>query len=264
MAEPLLGSDRLGPVRDGHAHRDARPFRLPAFSPRPAFPAPRQILSQVRRPLRFGVGPPVETLVADPHRRVAGVLGLQPSLDQFRTPPPAQRVQHPGAKPVRVHATRFPGLAPTTLGLPLRGQRRIEQPRGPRPGLRPFRPVGPVRLVLVGREPQAAPRLAAHRGLVPAGPLLGRQVRILSAHECNTFLSWKLRTLPTLDKVLHFYLELGIRNRFSAFCYTYSRRITLIIRRVNVLLRGCRTAWHRLGYRKYEEHGSPRMVGSHA
>ena len=32
---------------------------------------------------------------------------------------------------------------------------------------------------------------------------------ILSAHECNTFLSWKLRTLPTLDKVLHFYLELG-------------------------------------------------------
>ena len=128
------------------------------------------------------------------------------------------------------------------------------------------------------------PRLAAHRGLVPADPLrgppdarmllamqlldqdplLGRQVRILSAHECNTFLSWKLRTLPTLDKVLHFYLELGIRNRFSAFCYTYSRRITLIIRRVNVLLRGCRTAWHRLGYRKYEEHGSPRMVGSHA
>ena len=45
--------------------------------------------------------------------------------------------------------------------------------------------------------------------LLDQDPLLGRQVRILSAHECNTFLSWKLRTLPTLDKVLHFYLELG-------------------------------------------------------
>ena len=29
----------------------------------------------------------VKALVADPHRRVAGVLGLQPSLDQFRAPP---------------------------------------------------------------------------------------------------------------------------------------------------------------------------------
>ena len=45
--------------------------------------------------------------------------------------------------------------------------------------------------------------------LLDQDPFLGRQVRILSARECNTFLSWKLRTLPTLDKVLHFYLELG-------------------------------------------------------
>ena len=87
MAEPLPGSDRLGPVRDGHAHRDARPFRLPALFPRPAFPAARQILAQVQRPLRLGVDPLVKALVADPHRRVAGVLGLQPSLDQFRAPP---------------------------------------------------------------------------------------------------------------------------------------------------------------------------------
>lgn len=88
MAEPLPGSDRLGPVRDGHAHRDARPFRLPALFPRPAFPAARQILAQVQRPLRLGVDPLVKALVADPHRRVAGALGLQPSLDQFRAPPP--------------------------------------------------------------------------------------------------------------------------------------------------------------------------------
>ena len=160
MAEPLPGSDRLGPVRDGHAHRDARPLRLPALFPRPAFPAARQVLAQVQRPLRFGVDPLAEALVADPHRRVAGVLGLQPSLDQFRAPPPAQRVQHPGAQRARIHATRFPGLAPTPVGLPLRGQRRIERPRGPCPGLQPFRPVGPVRPVLVGREPQAAPQLA--------------------------------------------------------------------------------------------------------
>ena len=92
MAEPLPESDRLGPVRDGHAHRDARPFRLPALFPRPAFPAARQVLAQVR--------------------------------------------------------------------LPLRGQRRIERTQGPRPGLQPFRPVGTVRPVLVGREPQAAPQLA--------------------------------------------------------------------------------------------------------
>ena len=37
---------------------------------------------------------------------------------------------------------------------------RIERTRGPRPGLQPFRPVGTVRPVLVGREPQAAPQLA--------------------------------------------------------------------------------------------------------
>ena len=209
MAEPLPGSDRLGPVRDGHAHRDARPLRLPALFPRPAFPAARQVLAQVQRPLRLGVDPLVKALVADPHRRVAGVLGLQPSLDQFRAPPPAQRVQHPGAQRARVHAARLAGSAPAQVRLPLRGQRRIERTRGPRPGLQPFRPVGAVRPVLVGREPQAAPQLAAHRGLVPADPLrgppnaqmlfamqlldqdplLGRQVRILLTHECNTFLS---------------------------------------------------------------------------
>ena len=209
MAEPLPGSDRLGPVRDGHAHRDARPLRLPALFPRPAFPAARQVLAQVQRPLRLGVDPLVEALVADAHGGVVRVHGLQPSLDQFRAPPPAQRVQHPGAQRARIHATRFPGLAPTQVRLPLRGQRRIERPRGPRPGLQPFRPVGTVRPVLVGREPQAAPQLAAHGGLVPADPfrgppdarmlfamqlldqdpLLGRQVRILLTHECNTFLS---------------------------------------------------------------------------
>jgi hypothetical protein len=45
--------------------------------------------------------------------------------------------------------------------------------------------------------------------LLDQDPFIGQQVRILSAHERDTFLNWKLRTLPTLDKVLHFYLELG-------------------------------------------------------
>ena len=58
---------------------------------------------------------------------------------------PAQCVQHPGAQPVRIHATRFPGLAPTPVGLPLRGQRRIERVRGPWSGLQPFGPVGAPR-----------------------------------------------------------------------------------------------------------------------
>ena len=209
MAEPLPGSDRLGPVRDGHAHRDARPLRLPALFPRPAFPAARQVLAQARRPLRFGVDPLVEALVADAHGGVVRVHGLQPALDQFRAPPPAQRVKHPGAQRARVHAARLAGSAPAQVRLPLHGQRRMERTRGPCPGLQPFRPVGAIRPVLVGREPQAAPQLAAHGGLVPADPLrgppdarmlfamqlldqdplLGRQVRILSAHECNTFLS---------------------------------------------------------------------------
>ena len=84
MAELMPRVDTFGPLGDGHAHRDARPFRLPALFPRPAFPAARQVLAQVQRPLRLGVDPLAEALVADPHRRVAGVLGLQPSLDQFR------------------------------------------------------------------------------------------------------------------------------------------------------------------------------------
>ena len=95
MAEPLPGSDRLGPVRDGHAHRDARPFRLPALFPRPAFPAARQVLAQVRRPLRFGVDPLAEALVADAHGGVVRVHGLQPALDQFRAPPPCAARQAP-------------------------------------------------------------------------------------------------------------------------------------------------------------------------
>ena len=68
-----------------------------------------------------------------------------------------------------------------------------------------------------------------HGGLVPADPLRGlpgtemllamqlldqdllaeRQVRILLSHGRDIFLDWKLRTLPTLDEVLHFYFEPG-------------------------------------------------------
>lgn len=204
----------LDPTASGRSAMGTRigmrgPFAfLPFFLVRRFLPRARY-WRRFQRPLRLGVDPLVEALVADAHRRVAGVLGLQPSLDQFRAPPPAQRVKHPGAQRARIHATRFPGLAPTPVGLSLRGRRRIERTRGPRPGLQPFRPVGPVRPVLVGREPQAAPQLAAHGGLVPADPLrgptdaqmlfamqlldqdplLGRQVRILLTHECNTFLS---------------------------------------------------------------------------
>lgn len=122
----------------------------------------------------------------------------------INTPPPAQRVKHPGVQRARIHETWFPGLAPTPVGLPLRGP--APNRTDPRSTARPLAgPVGPVRFVLVGREPQAAP----HHGLVPADPLrgppdaqmllamqildqdllLGRQVRILLTHECDTFLS---------------------------------------------------------------------------
>ena len=75
--------------------------------------------------------------------------------------------------------------------------------------LQPFRPVGPVGVVLVGREPQAAPQLAADGGLVAADPqrdlahaeplavpqlvdpdaFLCRQVGIHFRHGRNTFSS---------------------------------------------------------------------------
>lgn len=53
----------------------------------------------------------------------------------------------------------------------LRGHRRIERTAArPRPRLQAFRPVRPVRVVLIGREPQSAFQLAADRGLVAADP----------------------------------------------------------------------------------------------
>ena len=101
------------------------------------------------------------------------------------------------------HAQGLARLAGAPLGLALRGHRRVERPRRPRARLQPFRPVGAMGLVLAGREPQAASRLAADGGLVAADPqddladtepvtvpqlvdpdaFLGRQVGIHFPHE---------------------------------------------------------------------------------
>ncbi len=62
------------------------------------------------------------------------------------------------------------GSTRALFGLALRGHRRIERTARPRPRLQAFRPVPPVRVVLIGREPQSAFQLAADRGLVAADP----------------------------------------------------------------------------------------------
>jgi hypothetical protein len=170
MAELMLRVDTFGPLGDGHAHRDARPLRPPALGARAAPLASGQVLPEIQDPLRLGVDPLVEALVADPHARVVGELDREPSLDAFGRPSLAQRGHDPCEQRVVRHA---PGLARFTralFGLALRGHRRIERTARPRPRLQAFRPVRPVRVVLIGREPQSAFQLAADRGLVAADP----------------------------------------------------------------------------------------------
>ena len=170
MAELMPRVDTFGPLGDGHAHRDARALRPPALGARAAPLASGQVLPEIQDPLRLGVDPLVEALVADPHARVVGELDREPSLDAFGRPSLAQRGHDPCEQRVVRHA---PGLARFTralFGLALRGHRRIERTARPRPRLQAFRPVRPVRVVLIGREPQSAFQLAADRGLVAADP----------------------------------------------------------------------------------------------
>jgi hypothetical protein len=132
--------------------------------------ASRQVLSEVQRLLRFRVDPLVEAFVADAHARVGRPFGLQPPFDEFGRPSPAQRVHDPCEQRVVCHAPGLSRFTRALFGLALRGHRRIERPRRPRARLQPFRPVGTIGLVLVGREPQAASQLAADGGLVAADP----------------------------------------------------------------------------------------------
>ena len=209
VAELMARVHLLRPVRDRHAHRDARPPRPPALRTRAVPLAARQVLPEVQRPLRFRVDPLVEARVADPHMRVVGPFDLQSPLDPFRRPPLPERVHDPcGQRGVR-YAHGLARLAGALFGLPLRGHGRVERTGRPRARLQPFRPVGPVGLVLVGREPRAASRLAADGGLAAAhpqrdlahaepvtvpqlvdpDPLFGRQVGIHFRHGRNTFSS---------------------------------------------------------------------------
>ena len=164
---------------------------------------------RVQCPARLGVDPLVEAFVAYPHMRVGRPFDLQPSLDEFGRPSLAQRVHDPFEQRVVRHAHGLARLAGALFGLALRGHRRVERAGRPRARLQPFRPVGAVGPVLVGRDPQAASRLAADRGLVAADPqcdlahaeplavpqlvdpdlLLARQVGIHFRHGRNTFSS---------------------------------------------------------------------------
>ena len=150
--------------------------------------------------------------MADPHMRVVGPFDLQSPLDPFRRPPLPERVHDPCGQRVVRHAHGLARLAGALFGLAPHGHRRVERTGRPRARLQPFRPVGPVGPVgpvLVGRDPQAAPKLAADDGLAAAhpqgdladpeplavpqlvdpDPLLGRQVGIHFRHGRNTFSS---------------------------------------------------------------------------
>ena len=166
--------------------------------------------------------------MADPHMRVVGPFDLQPPLDPFRRPPflsASMTHSSSGSYAMRMGLRGWR----MRLGLPLRGHRRVERTGRPRARLQPFRPVGPVGLVLVGREPRAASRLAADGGLVAADPqrdlahaeplavpqlvdpdaFLCRQVGIGFHIECNAFSSVVDLNTSNHRQALHFYLEPG-------------------------------------------------------
>ena len=209
MPELAARVHAFGTFGDGHAHRDARPLRPPAPGARAVPLAARQVPPEVQCPARLGVDPLVEAFVADPHMRVGRPFDLQPPLDPFRRPPLPERVHDPFEQRVVRHAHGLARLAGALFGLAPRGHRRVERTGRPRARLQPFRPVGAVGPVLVGRDPQAASRLAADRGLVAADPqcdlahaeplavpqlvdpdpLLARQVGIHFRHGRNTFSS---------------------------------------------------------------------------
>ena len=243
VAELMARVHLLRSVRDRHAHRDARPLRPPAPGARAVPLAARQVPPEVQRPARLGVDPPVEAFVADPHMRVGRPFDLQPPLDPFRRPPLPERVHHPCEQRVVRHAHGLARLAGALFGLPLRGHRRVERTGRPRARLQPFRPVGPVGLVLVGREPRAASRLAADRGLVTADPqrdlahaeplavpqlvdpdaFLCRQVGIGFHIECNAFSSVVDLNTSNHRQALRFYLEPGIPRKIEDKWYTTTK-----------------------------------------
>lgn len=95
-------------------------------------------------------------------------FGLQPPLNPLGRLSPPERVHDPGERR-RVRHARGPAWPAVPLfGLPPRGHGRMERPRCPRVRLRAARPAGTIRVVLVGRGPQAAFQFANDGRLVTA------------------------------------------------------------------------------------------------
>ena len=233
MAELAARVHAFGTSGDGRAHRDARPLRPPAPGARAVPFASRRVPPEVQCPARFRADPPAEALVADAHARVGRPFGLQPAFDPLWRPSLAQGVHDPCEQRRIRHAPGLSRLAGALFGLALRGHRRMERPRRPRARLQAFRPVGTMGPVLVGREPQAAPQLAADGGLVAADPqcdltdpeplavaqfvdpdaFLGRQAGISFHIERNAFSSVVDLNTSNHRQALHFYLEPGKQQK---------------------------------------------------
>ena len=174
--------------------------------------------------------------MAYPHARVGRPFDLQPPLDPFRRPPLPERVHHPFEQRGVGHAQGPAGFARTRLGL------------------QPFRPVGAVGPVLVGRGPRAASRLAADGGLAAADPqgdladpepvtvpqlvdpdaFLCRQVGIGFHIECNAFSSVVDLNTSNHRQALHFYLEPGVLSIQPTLYYSSMPKLSIIVPIYNV------------------------------
>lgn len=105
------------------------------------------------------------SMVGGHAQQVVWILAFEPVPDQFGAPSLPENVQHLGAEPAGIHAPRLAPIAASRYGPALRGQRAIERSDRICSRLQIGRPVWPVRLVPVGREPAVTPQLPAHRGL---------------------------------------------------------------------------------------------------
>ncbi|VTX79385.1 Uncharacterised protein [Bifidobacterium longum] len=188
----------------------------------------RRLPGQLRDPRRrLRLEPRVRQMGRRVRRRGHGRRGHRPHRPPRRDPPLPWRILPERTLPHEINQTnnKTRNQPPTVFRL----SAEHVHLNLTKYSLQPFRPVGPVGPVLVGREPRAASRLAADGGLVAADPqrdlahaeplavpqlvdpdaFLCRQVGIGFHIECNAFSSVVDLNTSNHRQALHFYLEPG-------------------------------------------------------